>query len=143
MMLSKPFTRGAAMNIRTIRLMLIGSLGIAVASASPGLAQTTLGGAKTQQNKIGGVAKPAPAIGGAVIHTPPPPNPPKPGPVANTVKPTSPGATTPGLSSNAALNQPPGPKPNPPVTPPNKGGAVVTSNLNCANGACTSKGPKP
>jgi len=127
----------------TIRLMLVGSLGIALASTSSALAQSTLGGAKAQQNKIGGVAKPAPVVGGAMIHTPAPPNPPKPGPVANTVKPTSPGVTSPGLSSNAALNPPPGPKPNPPVTPPNKGGTVVTSNLKCANGACASKGPKP
>src|ERR1700731_1261821 len=93
----------------TIRLMLVGSLGIALAGTSPTSAQTTLGGAKTQQNKIGGVAKPAPSVGGAVIHTPPPP---KPGPVVNTVKPTSPGVTTPSLTSNAALNQPPGPRPN-------------------------------
>jgi hypothetical protein len=131
------------MNTRTIRLMLAGSLGIAIASTSSALAQSTLGGAKTQQNKIGGVAKPAPVVGGAVIHTPPPPTPPKPGPVVNAVKPTSPGATTPNLTSNAALHQPPGPRPNPPVTPPNKGGPVVTSNLKCANGVCTSKGPKP
>ncbi|SHN81958.1 hypothetical protein [Bradyrhizobium erythrophlei] len=131
------------MNTQTIRLMLAGALGIAVASTSPALAQSTLGGAKTQQNKIGGVAKPAPSVGGAVIHTPSPPTPPKPGAVANTVKPTSPGVTSPGLSSNAALNQPPGPRPNPPVIPPNKGGTVVTSNLKCANGACASKGPKP
>jgi hypothetical protein len=126
-----------------IRLTLTAAFGLAIATASSASAQSTLGGAKTQQNKIGGVAKPAPVVGGAVIHTPPPPGPPKPGPVVNTVKPASPGVTSPGLSSNAALNQPPGPKPNPPVTPPNKGGTVVTSNLKCANGACTSKGPKP
>jgi hypothetical protein len=131
------------MKTETIRLMLAGSLGIAIAGVSPAWAQSTLGGAKTQQNKIGGVAKPAPVVGGAVIHTPPPPNPPKPGPVVNTVKSTSPGVTTPGLTSNAALNQPAGPRPNPPVTPPNKGGPVVTSNLKCANGVCTSKGQKP
>jgi hypothetical protein len=127
------------MNTQTIRLMLAAALGLSL--ASPAFAQSTLGGAKTQQNKIGGVAKPAPVVGGAVIHTPPPPNPPK--PVVGTIKPTSPGATTPNLTSNAALNPPPGPRPNPPVTPPNKGGTVVTSNLKCANGVCTSKGPKP
>ena len=126
-----------------IRLMLVGLLGFAVASSCSALAQTTLGGAKTQQNKIGGVAKPAPVVGGAVIHTPSPPTPPKPGPVVNAVKPTSPGVTTPGLTSNAALYQPPGPKPNPPMTPPPNKGAVVTSNLKCATGACASKGPKP
>jgi len=121
-----------------IKLMLTAALGVALASSA--CAQTTLGGAKQQQNKIGGVAKPAPVVGGTAIHTPPSP-PPK--PVVNTLKPATPGVTTPGLTSNAALNQPPGPKPNPPVTPPNKGGTVVTSNLKCANGACTSKGPKP
>jgi hypothetical protein len=51
------------MNTQTIKLILAGSLGIALASTSPALAQTTLGGAKTQQNKIGGVAKPAPVVG--------------------------------------------------------------------------------
>ena len=129
------------MNAPTMfKLMLAGSLAIAVASTSSAMAQTTLGGAKTQQNKIGGVAKPAPVVGGAVVHTP---TPPKPGPVVNTAKPTTPGVTTPGVGSNAALNQPPGPKPNPPVTPPNKGGAVVTNNMKCSGGACTSVVPKP
>jgi hypothetical protein len=107
-----------------------------IASVPAALAQSTLGGAKTQQNKIGGAAKPAPVVGGAVIH---PPTLPKPSPVANTVKPISPGVTTAGMTSNAALNQ----RPNPPVTAPKPTGAVVTSNLKCANGACTSKGPKP
>ena len=81
------------MNAPTMfKLMLAGSLAIAVASTSSAMAQTTLGGAKTQQNKIGGVAKPAPAVGGAVVHTPTPPPPPK--PVVNAVKPTSPSVTT-------------------------------------------------
>jgi hypothetical protein len=128
------------MNTPTIRLTLAFAFGIAVTTASPALAQSTLGGAKTQQNKIGGVAKPAPVVGGAVIHTPPQPTPPKPGPVVNTVKPTSPGVVTP--STSAALGQTPALRPNPPITPL-KPGPVVTSNLKCANGACTSKGPKP
>ena len=122
------------MNTPMIRLTLAAAFGIAI--ASPAFAQSTLGGAKTQQNKIGGLAKPAPVIGGAVTHTP---SPPKPGQVVNTVKPTSPGATTSGMTSNAALTQ----RPNPPVTAPKPTSAVVTSNLKCANGACTSKGPKP
>jgi hypothetical protein len=125
------------MNTSTISLILAATL--AIASVSPALAQSTLGGAKNQQNKIGGAAKPAPVVGGAVIHTPTPPIPPKPGPVANTVKPTSPGMVTPSTTGNAALNQ----RSNPPVTTPKPTGAVVTSNLKCANGACTSKGPKP
>jgi hypothetical protein len=131
------------MNTPIIRLTLAAAFGIAVTTAPPALAQSTLGGAKPQQNKIGGVAKPAPVVGGAVIHTPTPPTPPKPGAVANTVKPVSPGVITPSTTTSAALSQPPGPRPNPPVTSPKPGGAVVTSNMKCANGACTSKGPKP
>ena len=131
------------MNNATLKWMAIGALGIFVANVAPVAAQSTLGGAKTQQNKIGGVAKPAPVIGGAAIHTPPP-TPPKPGPVVNIAKPGSPGTPTPGTTANTtAMGQAPGPRLSPPVTPPNKGGAVVTSNLKCASGACTSKGPKP
>jgi hypothetical protein len=130
------------MNGTTMKWMLLGTLGIFIANGAPADAQSTLGGAKTQQNKIGGVAKPAPVIGGAAIHTPPP-TPPK--PVVNIAKPGSSGTPTPGTTGNtaAAMGQTPGPRPNPPVTPPNKGGAVVTSNLKCASGACASKGPKP
>ena len=126
------------MKTQTITLLLAGSLGIAFAGASPALAQTTLGGAKTQQNKIGGVAKPAPVVGGAVNHTPPPPPPPK--PVVNTFKPATPGVVAPSTTTSATLGQPPGPRPNPPVTTPKP---VVTSNLKCANGVCTSRGVKP
>jgi hypothetical protein len=123
----------------TKRLTLAAAVGITLAIASPAWSQTTLGGAKTQQNKIGGVAKPAPVVGGTAVHTPSPPPPPKPA-VVNAVKPV--GTVTPSTTS-AGLSQPPGPRPNPPVTPPKPGGAVVTSNLKCANGVCTSKGPKP
>ena len=123
----------------TIKWMLVCVLGIAAIGLSSASAQSTLGGPKTPQNKIGGVAKPAPVIGGATIHTPTPPTPPKPGPVAGLAKPnSSSGTPTPGPTSGAA-------KPNPPYTPPNKGGTVVTAtqNLKCGSGACTSKGPKP
>jgi hypothetical protein len=130
----------------TMTWMVVATLGIFIADVAPLAAQSTLGGAKTQQNKIGGVAKPAPVIGGAAIHTPPPPTPPKPGPIvgAGQVKPGSPGAPTPG----AIGTMPPGPtagepRPNPLVTPSNKGGPVVTSNLKCGSGACASRGPKP
>jgi hypothetical protein len=128
----------------TIKWMLVWVLGISAAGLSPACAQSALGGAKTQQNKLGGVAKPAAAIGGAAIHTPSPPTPPKPGPVAGLAKPTSPGTVTPGATGAT----PPGPnagntRPSPPVTPPSKSAAVVTSNLKCGSGACTSKGPKP
>lgn len=127
------------MNKTTMKWMLTGVLGISIASVAPVQAQSTLGGAKTQQNKIGGVAKPAPVIGGAAIHTPPPPTPPK--PVVNFAKPASPGVTP--TANTAALGQVPGPHPNPPINPPKKSGPVVTSNLKCASGACISKGPKP
>ena len=120
------------MNARFIRLMLAGALGLAVASTSPVLAQTTLGGAKNQQNKIGGVAKPAPVVGGSAIRTPPP--------VIGTVKPM--GTATPNATTNP-LTQPPGPRPSPPVVAPKPASPVVTSNLKCANGACTSRGVKP
>ena len=126
------------MKTQTIRLLLAGALGIAFAGASPAKAQTTLGGAKTQQNKIGGVAKPAPVVGGAVNHTPPPPLPPK--PMVNTFKPATPGVVAPNTTTSATLGQPPGPRPNPPVPTPKP---VVTSNLKCANGVCTSRNVKP
>src|ERR1700753_3389849 len=126
------------MNNTTLKWMLNGALGIFIASVVPLQEQSTLGGAKTQQNKIGGVAKPAPVIGGAAIHTPPP-TPPK--PVVNIAKPASPGVTP--TANTAALGQAPRPRAKPPAPPPNKGGAVVTSNLKCASGACVSKGPKP
>jgi hypothetical protein len=126
------------MNTQMIRLLLAIGLSAAFAGTSPTLAQTTLGGAKTQQNKIGGVAKPAPVVGGAVIQTPPPPLPPK--PMFNTFKPATPGVVAPSTTTSATLGQPPGLRPNPPVTPPKP---VVTSNLKCANGVCISRGAKP
>ena len=121
----------------TIRLMLTAALGLAIAHAPSAFAQSTLGGAKPQQNKIGGVAKPAPSLGGAALHAPPPP--PKPNPVIGTVKPASTGVT-PTTTANA-LGQTP--HPTPPITTPKKGSAVVTSNMKCAAGACTSRVPKP
>ena len=122
------------MNNTTMKWMFLGALGIFIAGVSPAQAQSTLGGAKTQQNKIGGVAKPAPVIGGATIRTPPP-TPPK--PVVNVAKPASPGVTP--TASTAALGQAPSPRPNPPVTPPNKSGPVVTSNVRCSSDTCAKK----
>ena len=135
----------------TIRAMaaalLAGALALAVSDR--GFAQSTLGGAKPQQNKIGGIAKPPPVVGGATIHATSPPNPPKPGPVVNLAN--KPGALTQGssmgstgsskLSGQTAGNT----APHPPFTPSGKGGTVVSasSNLKCAGGACMSKGPKP
>jgi hypothetical protein len=131
-------------NNTAMKWMMAGALGIFVANVSPADAQSTLGGAKPQQNKLGGVAKPAPAIGGAAVHTPSPPTPPKPGPVAGLAKPTSPGTVTPGATGATPSGLNAGnTRPNPPVTPPSKSAAVVTSNLKCGSGACTSKGPKP
>ena len=135
------------MNKMKIGWLLAGALAIAVAGISPAGAQTTLGGAKPQQNKIGGVAKPAPVVGGATIHTATPPAPPKPGPVIGATKPGTTGTGTPGATG---ASTPPGQiagntRPTPPVTPPSKGPSVVTasSNVKCASAACTSKGPKP
>jgi hypothetical protein len=123
--------------------LLAGALAWAVSDT--GFAQSTLGGAKPQQNKIGGIAKPPPVVGGATVHTPSPPNPPK--PVVNLAN--KPGALTQGSSmGSTGLSTPPGQTagnaaPHPPLTPPGKGGTVVSSNLKCAGGACVSKGVKP
>lgn len=130
------------MNNTTLKRMAIVAVGLFIAGVIPADAQSTLGGAKTQQNKIGGVAKPPPVIGGATIRTLPPPTPPKPGPVVNIARPASTGMVTPSTTANAAaLGQ--APHPNPALTPPNRGGPGMTSNLKCASGACTSRGPKP
>lgn len=132
------------MTIRAIAAALLaGALALTVSDM--GFAQSTLGGAKPQQNKIGGIAKPAPVVGGAAVHTYSPPAQPKPGPVVNLAN--KPGALTPGAT---ALSKPPGQTagntaPHPPFVPPGKGSAVVSasSNLKCAGGACASKGVKP
>ncbi len=129
------------MTIRAMAAALLAGV-LALAVSDVGFAQSTLGGAKAQQNKIGGIAKPPPVVGGATVHTSSPPNPPKPGPVVNLAN--KPGALTPGatgLSGPTAGNT----APHPPFTPPGKGSTVVStsSNLKCAGGACTSKGPKP
>ena len=129
------------MNNATIRLMLTAALGVAIVAAPSVFAQSTLGGAKQQQNKIGGVAKPAPVVGGATVHAATPPAPPKPGPAVNLAgKPGSTGASTPTTTANAPGQAP---RPTPPVTTSKKSGAVVTSNMKCSGGACTSVVPKP
>lgn len=125
--------------------LLVGTLALAVPNT--GFAQSTLGGAKLQQNKIGGVAKPPTVVGGAIAHTALPPNPPKPAPVVNLAN--KPGALTQGssigstgpskLSGQSAGNT----APHPPFAAPGKGSTVVSSSLRCAGGACMSKGVKP
>jgi hypothetical protein len=134
----------AMMNSKsTIGPVLVCVLGLATIGLSPACAQNALGGAKTQQNKLGGVAKPAPAIGGATKMVSPP-SPPKPGPVIGMTKPNSPGTPAPGSTGNAMGQTAGTPTSNPPVTAANKGGQVGASSLKCANGACTSRGaPKP
>jgi hypothetical protein len=127
------------MNNTTTKWILAAAFGILIANVSSADAQSTLGGAKIQQNKIGGVAKPAPVIGGATIHAPSPPAAPKPLPVVGLAKPGAPGAVTP-MANSAALGQTP--RPGPSVIQP-KSGPVVTSNLKCASGACSSRVPKP
>ena len=129
-----------------ITSVLAGAFVVAVAGASPAVAQSTLGGARTPQNKIGGAAKPPPVIGGATIHTTTPPNPPKPGPVVGMSKQGTTGGgtlTSGGNGTPATASLPSGPsKPNPPVTPPKTSNMVVsTSNLKCASGACVARKP--
>jgi hypothetical protein len=123
--------------------LLIGALAFAVCDTA--LGQSTLGGAKQQQNRIGGVARPAPVVGGAAVHNTMPPNPPKPGPVVNLAN--KPGALTVG---SMGLSKPPGQTigntaAHPPLSPPGRTSTVVSasSNLKCAGGACTSKGVRP
>ena len=123
----------------TIALMLTVALGVAIAGVPQADAQSTLGGVKPQQNKIGGVAKPPSALGGASTHTYSPP-PPKPAPVVGTVNPGSTGVaptTTVNASGQTATPHPA------PITTSKKSGAVVTSNMKCSGGVCTSVVPKP
>jgi len=129
----------------TIRLISAVAFGVAIAATPQAHAQSTLGGAKPQQNKIGGGAKPAPVVGGATVHayTPPPP---KPGPVVNIAKPGTPPATPGSMGTSRLSGQAAGASaPHPPVTPPGKGNTVVSSssNLKCSGGACSQRGPKP
>lgn len=130
----------------TIRLMLTAALGLAMVNVSSADAQTTLGGARPQQNKIGGVAKPAPVVGGATVHAYSPP-PPKPRAVVNLAN--KPGTPTPGSTGAVRpLGQTAGnPPPHPVFTPPGKGksNTVVgaSSNLKCSGGSCTLHGAKP
>jgi hypothetical protein len=124
-----------------VMAFLLGALFTAV--SHPGLAQNALGGAvKTKQSTVGGIAKPAPVVGGAAtpaaVGT-------KPASIGGVAKPGSVAPTpgSPGIATNAAGSSTA--KQTPPVSPPNKGGAVVTtsSSLKCAAGACVAKGTKP
>jgi hypothetical protein len=130
---------GPPMTNRATPKLLAPLLAIAAMSISPACAQSALGGAKTQQNRLGGAARPAPVIGGAIkpISLPSLPKPP-------IVGMTKPNALGPGSIANGT---PPGQiptatRPNPSFTPP-KNGPVVTSNLKCGAGACTSRVAKP
>ena len=132
------------MNKTTPGWLLACALGVAVAGISPADAQSTLGGAHPQQNKIGGVAKPPAVVGGATSHAYTPPPPPKPGPVIGMTKSSTP---TPGATG---ASTPPGqtagnPRLSPPTTPPSKSSVVVTasSTPKCASGTCPPKTPKP
>ena len=133
------------MNKTTVRWMLACAVGVAIAGIQPADAQSTLGGAKPQQNKIGGVAKPPPVVGGATTHaSTPPPTPPKPGPVTAMTKSTSPTPGTTGASTPVPQTAST-PKPTPPPAPPSKSSAVVTasSTPKCASGSCKPKSPRP
>jgi hypothetical protein len=136
--------KNTAMLKLTVLAALLGAFAIGFSYSAS--AQNALGGAaKTKQNTVGGMAKPAPVLGGATT----------PGPVTGAIKPntvggvtkqTSVGGTpTPGSTGSATPSSTvSAAKQNPPVPPPNKGGTVVTSsNLKCAAGACVAKGKKP
>jgi hypothetical protein len=129
----------AMKNEAILRCMLAGALAISV--ASPTFAQSTLGGAKTPQNKIGGAAKAAPVVGGANLRTSSPPAPPKPGVTATATKPGS-APASPGIMPSGQTHAAGNVRPNPPaVTSPNRSATIA--NLKCASGACTARGGKP
>ena len=123
--------------------MLLGAF--AIGFSPPSSAQNAVGGAtKPKQNAVGGAATPGPVIGGAAKQgsvgsvT-------KPGPVGGVTKQSSVGGLpTPGSTGSAVIPGSAGgvTKQTPPITPPNKGGTVVTM-TKCAAGACVAKGPKP
>ena len=108
-------------------VFLLGAFAVGV--SHPCAAQSAVGGAaKTKQSVVGGTAKPGPVIGGSTAP-------------ASVVG----GTPTPGSTGSATSSTGKTAKQNPPVTPPNKGGTVVTtsSNLKCGAGACVTKGTKP
>jgi hypothetical protein len=132
-------------NLAMVAAILLGMLpgAVAIGFTHSSSAQTAVGGAtKTKPSVIGGAAKPGPVIGGAT--TPPP--------TAGVTKPSTGGVTkqssiggtpTPGSTGSATTPGSTGgtAKQNPPITPPNKRGTVVTAK--CAAGACVAKGTKP
>ncbi|MGA7073108.1 hypothetical protein [Bradyrhizobium sp.] len=128
----------------TIKWTLACVLAVAVGGISEAYAQSALGGAKTQQVKIGGAAKPPPVVGGSIKPITPP-SPPKPGPVISLTKPNSLAGTPPAISNGTTPGQTSAAtRQNPPVTPSNKSKTVTaSSNLKCASGACSSRGPRP
>ena len=114
-----------------VTAFLLGALfgAFAISSSPPSSAQSAVGGAtKAKQNAIGGAAKPGPMIGGSTAPA---------SVVGGTTKPGSAGIATNSTGNTA--------KQNPPGTPPNKGGTVVTTpaNLKCGAGACVTRGTKP
>jgi hypothetical protein len=118
------------------------SMAVSLAVSFPGSAQNALGGAaKTKQSTVGGVAKQGAVLGGAAKPAPVGANPVAIGSVSK------PGSVTPASGSAANATNAAGitAKQNPPLTPPGKGAAVVTTttNMKCAAGACVAKGAKP
>lgn len=116
-------------NRAMVTVMVLGMLlgAFAIGSSHPSSAQNAVGGAtKPKQNAVGGAAAPGPVIGGAA----------KQGSVGSLTKPGPVGGVTKQSSVGGV------PKQNPPVTPPNKGGTVVTM-TKCAAGTCIAKGTKP
>src|ERR1700761_7035110 len=98
------------MKTTTTAWLLACTLTIGISAAN---AQSTIGGARQQQNKIGGVAKPQPVVGGATVHAN---TPPKTGAVVSMSRP----GTSPGTAGAAGASTQPGQtagntRPNPPV----------------------------
>jgi hypothetical protein len=133
-------------NKAMITAMVLGTfLGAFAIFSYPSSAQNAVGGAtRPKQNAVGGAATPGPVIGGAAKQgsvgslT-------KTGPVVGVTKQSSVGGVpTPGATGSAVT---PGSaavmaKQNAPITPPNKGGTVVTA-TKCAAGTCVARGAKP
>jgi hypothetical protein len=142
------------MKIRvTVSALVLIALSIAV--SKPAMAQNAIGGAvKTKPNTIGGLAKPAPVLGGA---SSPASVGAKPAAVGNVIKPNVVGvAPTPGSTGSAVTNGATGnaatsgtaaamARPNPSSTAQNKAKTVgsTISNLKCGGGACVARGTKP
>jgi hypothetical protein len=137
----------------TVSAVLFGALSIFV--AQPARAQNAIGGAvKTKPNTVGGLAKPAPVLGGASTPTSPGV---KPAAIGTVAKPNVAGTTpipgSTGSTATSSATASPGAsgapaamaRPNQLPAAQNKGKTAgpVVSNLKCGGGACVARGAKP